>query len=760
MRLLIADDDRVFRTLLCSFFSKRGYEVEVAKDGDEAWRLLNEPNAPKLAVLDWMMPGLDGIEVCRKLRAQTSDRYVYTLLLTSRNGISDLLLGLEAGADGYLTKPFDPRELEARLRTGQRIVEAEDRLRSSLQWREEIFKATTDATFITDSADMIVDANAAACQMLGRRHEDLVSLSFLGTIAIQDCDKATAFTSEVNMYTGSGSLVQVRLKRHSVNIGGAQYCHISARDLTESRAAEEAIQRSEENFNSLVEHAPYGIYRSTLNGKFTAVNPALLRMLGYGSKSDLLTAGSEAALFHDPDERKFVVALLLKEGKVQGLEAVWQRKDGSPITVRISGRMVRDRLGQPAAFEIMAEDVTQQHVLEQQLRQAQKFEAIDRLVGGIAHDFNNVLMIVGSYADLILQREVKDEKIKGYADQILQAATRAASVTRQLLAFTRKQVLEPEVLNFNIVVTELSKMLPKLVGVNIAVVTTLDPSLQRVKVDRGQMDQIILNLAVNARDAMPKGGRFNLDTQNLKVDASFASQHPPMLPGEYVRLSVSDTGIGMDAKTAARIFEPFFTTKERGKGTGLGLASVYGIVKQSGGFIWVTSEVGSGTTFDLYFPVSQQSMATASEPRVVMATSEGLETILLVEDEAALRGATCEFLKSRGYTVLVASDGTEALRTCEQYAGTIDALLTDIVMPGMDGIEVATAVATRWPDTQVLYMSGYSDRTISGLPTGAVLLRKPFSLSILARKLRAVFDTKNRVMIDPPTRGILSSDVH
>jgi CheY-like chemotaxis protein len=369
-------------------------------------------------------------------------------------------------------------------------------------------------------------------------------------------------------------------------------------------------------------------------------------------------------------------------------------------------------------------------------------EAVGRLAGGVAHDFNNVLMVVGSYAELIQQHKV-DEIVSGYADKISKTATRAVSITRQLLAFSRQQMLEPEVLDLNGLVTELTKVLPRLLGEDITVVETLDPGLHRTKVDRGQMEQILVNLAVKSRDAMPKGGRFELKTQNVELADISSAALFPMNPGSYIKLSVADTGTGMSAETRSRIFEPFFTTKERGKGTGLGLATVYGIVKQSGGFIWVTSDLGCGTTFEIYFPRVQEPITRPSTQSVPAATSKVSETILLVEDDVPLREAIREYLQSKGYTVLAAACGTEAMRICEQHTGPIDAILTDLVMPGMDGVEVVNAVARHCPGIHIMYMSGYTDRAAGLLSSRAVLLRKPFGLSELAIKLRSVLATHN-----------------
>lgn len=367
-------------------------------------------------------------------------------------------------------------------------------------------------------------------------------------------------------------------------------------------------------------------------------------------------------------------------------------------------------------------------------------EAVGRLAGGVAHDFNNVLMIVGSYADLIKQREVRDDQVNRFADQIQQSARRAVSITRQLLAFSRQQILEPEILDLNQILAELNKVLPRLLGEDVTVVTTLEPALNRMKVDRGQIEQVIMNLAVNARDAMPKGGRFEIKTQNVELDIASASEHFPMHPGHYIKLSIADSGTGMSIETKSRLFEPFFTTKERGKGTGLGLATVYGIVKQSSGFIWVSSEVGLGTIFEMYFPRIYEHFTKPSQPQVLAVAPKVSETILLVEDERSLRDAICLFLQSNGYRVLAAAGGAEAIGIIEQHPGTVDVILTDLVMSEMDGVEVANAVARHYPHINIMYMSGYTDRAEELLGAGVALLKKPFGLSELASRLRSVLD--------------------
>ena len=378
---------------------------------------------------------------------------------------------------------------------------------------------------------------------------------------------------------------------------------------------------------------------------------------------------------------------------------------------------------------------------EEQLRQSQKLEAIGRLAGGIAHDFNNQLAIILGYSDMLLDLLDANDPSRNRLGMIKEAATRAASLTRQLLAFSRKQVLEPCVLDLNSAVTELTKMLRPLIGEDIELALALDPALGSVKVDPTQIDQIIMNLAVNARDAMPEGGRLTIGTANVELDEGYSSEHVSVQPGPYAMLSITDTGIGMERETQTHIFEPFFTTKESGKGTGLGLATVYGIVKQSEGYIWVYSELGRGTTFKIYFPrVDEAALATAL-PKVSSADLTGWETVLVAEDEAILRELAGEFLVSAGYTVLDAPDGAQALEACERHPGPIHLLMTDAVMPRMSGAELARRIQTLRPDTKVLYVSGYADDAVfrNGLlEPGAAFLQKPFSKETLLLKLREI----------------------
>ncbi len=394
-----------------------------------------------------------------------------------------------------------------------------------------------------------------------------------------------------------------------------------------------------------------------------------------------------------------------------------------------------------------AVDITERLELETQLRQVQKMEAIGRLAGGIAHDFNNLLTVINGYSTLVASRLGQDDAARQNVEEIRKAGERASALTRQLLAFSRRQVLQPRVLDLNEIINGTASMLRRLISEDIDLVVHLDPALGRVRADASQIEQVILNLAVNARDAMPRGGKLTLETLNVEIDEAYARGHLGARPGHYVMLRVSDTGVGMDAETRARLFEPFFTTKEQGKGTGLGLATVYGIVKQSAGNIWVDSEPERGATFKILLPRVQDEVEKAAPETAAPAPPEGKETILLVEDEPVVRELCSEVLAQHGYTVLAAGDSEEARRLCESRRGDIDLLLTDVVMPRMGGHELAQRLASLCPQMRVLLMSGYSadaNRNGGVLDPDLAFLQKPFTPDVLARKVREVLDTSAR----------------
>jgi PAS domain S-box-containing protein len=509
------------------------------------------------------------------------------------------------------------------------------------------------------------------------------------------------------------------------------------------RASQEGLRRSEVNFRSLVTNAPYGICRCDSTGQLLDVNPALLAMLGYSSPKEVV--GKHLGTFHADTLQWFELADYLRAAAAfNGLIAEWKRKDGSATVVRVSGRAVSDG-GKGRTFELFAEDVTERRALEQQLRQSQKMEAVGRLAGGIAHDFNNLLMVISGYSEFLLDRLGPDPALRSPAQEIASAAGRATSLTRQLLAFSRKQMLAPKILDLNGVVTENLKMLTRVIGEDIDLVMVPAEGLGAVRADAGQIEQVIMNLAVNARDAMPAGGKLTIETSNVSLDEEYARFHAPLRPGNYVMLAISDTGAGMDSETQSHIFEPFFTTKGP-KGTGLGLSTVYGIVKQSGGYIWVYSEAGKGTTFKIYLPRVAEPAESPAQVAVPAesAAEPGTETILLVEDEANLRYLARQFLEKQGYRVIEAADGAVAMQIVVAHEGTIHLLLTDVIMPGMNGRELAQRISEIRPNVKILYMSGYTENVIGRngtLDAGVRLLQKPFSLHNLKNKVREVLDS-------------------
>jgi two-component system, cell cycle sensor histidine kinase and response regulator CckA len=693
-----------------------------------------------------------------------SSAVVVTLLLTA--GLASFLLPGLAGSKNnestFLLMPqivrgllglvliFDIYTLYQQLKINT--------IRRQLVQREELFRLISE-----NVADLIavVDMNGNRIynslsyeRVLGYSAEELRNSPSFEQIHPEDRKRVQAAAAEASR-TGVGHPMEYRF-RHKDGTwrvfestasvirnskGDPDKLVIVNRDLTERKRAAEALMRSETGFRSLVGDAPYGIFKANLTGKILMVNPALERMLGYKSQGELLQVDLASGIYRNPAEHQKISELFLRDQHFKDVEVEWKRKDGTFITVRCSGRPTKDDGGMD--MEIFAEDVTERRVLERQLRMAQKMEAVGRLSGGIAHDFNNLLGVVIGYIQVIKRTLVPGQPSYEYAEEIEKAGQRAVALTRQLLAFSRQQILEPVILNLNTLISEMQKMLPRLIGEDIQLDLILDPIVGQVKADPGQIEQVVMNLAVNARDAMPDGGKLTIQTANAELDSAFTREHPGSIVGKYVMLAVTDTGTGMDAETQAQIFEPFFTTKGRDKGTGLGLATVYGVVKQSNGYITVESENGKGALFKVYLPHIEQPVAIKSEGIQAPLTVRGSETVLLVEDAEPLRMLAQLFLKENGYHVLTAADGAEAQQVAAQTPGPIHLLLTDVVMPGINGRVLAERLAPLHPAMKVLYMSGYTDSFIAGhgvLEEGIHLLHKPFTEETLMRKIRELLD--------------------
>jgi two-component system cell cycle sensor histidine kinase/response regulator CckA len=511
--------------------------------------------------------------------------------------------------------------------------------------------------------------------------------------------------------------------------------------MTERKAAEAALSASEAHYRLLFERNPNPLYvydKGTL--KFLAVNDVMVRHYGY-SREEFLGMTLEDIRPHEEVSRLRKELAQVEEGLFEAGEWRHRKKDGTIVDVEIT-RHTLTFAGRPAGL-VMALDVTRRKSLENQLLQAQKMEAIGRLAGGVAHDFNNLLTIIFGSSDVLLEDLSRDYPHRAEVEEIMKAARRAASLTRQLLAFSRRQLLEPQVLDLNTLVTNLEGMLRRLIGEDVEFRTVLTPARGTVLADPGQLEQVIMNLAVNARDAMPQGGKLTIETAAADLDEAYAHAHVPVRAGSYMMLAVSDTGTGMDAEIKARLFEPFFTTKEMGKGTGLGLATVYGIVKQSGGYIWVYSELGRGTTFKIYLPRIEADPEPLA-PKPAPVSLRGSETVLVVEDEEAVRSLIRTVLETRGYVVMAAEGGEEALRLANAHDGVIHLLVTDVVMPGMSGRDLAQHLAPLRREMKALYLSGYTDDAIvqhGVLEPGIAFLQKPFTPQGLARKVREVLDT-------------------
>ena len=636
------------------------------------------------------------------------------------------------------------------------------RIRRQLIEREELFhlisESAADMIAVVDLEGRRIFNSLSYQKILGYSPEELQESSGFEQIHPDDREKVKNAAREARE-TGVGTLLEYRFRHSNGNWmvlesvasvirnenGEPEKLVIVNRDITERKKVQEALVRSEASFRSLVEGAPHGIYRATTTGQFLQVNPALQRMLGYESAQELFKADLATQVFRNISDYQLMNESLANSNELKDVELEWKRANGEPILVRCSGHRVDAKDGGPGYFEVFAEDVTEKRTLERQLRMAQKMEAIGRLSGGIAHDFNNLLGVIIGYSGVLKKSLDNSQPTYEYAMEIEKAGKRAASLTRQLLAFSRQQVLTPSVLSLNSLVSDMEKMLPRLLGEDIEVSLSLEPELGNVKADQSQIEQVIMNLAANARDAMPSGGKLQIQTANVELDLAYTRDHPGSRAGSYVMLAIADSGTGMSPETIAHIFEPFFTTKAVGEGTGLGLATVYGVVKQSNGYIWVDSTPGQGSTFQIYLPRNVDiEVVSVAKPEVQTKDKpQGSEMILLVEDAEPLRKLAQAFLESNGFRVLSAPSGEAALETAAHHAGSFDLLLTDVVMPGMNGRVLAEQLSIRQPGLKVLFMSGYTDSFIAGhgvLQKGTNLLHKPFTEEMFISKVREVLD--------------------
>ena len=708
-----------------------------------------------VVLLDLSLPDSHGLETLDKVQRQTPDAPVIVLTHLDDEGIA--VQAVRRGAQDYFVKGrFDRDEFGRAMQYAIERKGSEKALRDSEARLRAIIDTAFDAFIGMNAKGMITEWNPRAEMIFGWHRWEATGQNLADLIIPLRYREAHQVGLRHFMDTGSGPILNRRVEMTGLRRDGTEFpvefsisplrhgktyvFNAFLSDITERKRAEEVrVQLA-----SIVESSEDAIIGKTLHGIVTSWNKAAARIFGY-TADDVIGKPIGFLIPQDRVDEESQISERVKQGEhVTHFETVRQRKDGKEIDIALTISPIADEAGLIIGFSEIARDITGQKNLEAQLRQSQKMEGVGRLAGGIAHDFNNLLTVINGYSAMVLDAlDFSNPFARNGIQQINEAGHRAASLTRQLLMFSRQQVLEPKVLDLNDIVSNIGKLLRRLIGEDITQVLCLHPALGWVKVDPGQMEQIIMNLVVNARDAMPAAGQLIIETENVELDNTYIRTHALVQPGPYVMLAVSDTGVGMDADTKERIFEPFFTTKGPGSGTGLGLATVDGIVKQSGGHIWVYSELGRGTTFKIYLPRVEQPH---EEPESGVALAElfhGSETVLLVEDDEMVRAMTQDILERYGYHVLTARNVHDAVRFAQEGPEQIHLLLTDTIMPGMNGPQLAKRIQSIRPEIKVLFMSGYTDKVISCISEfepGTAFLQKPFTPQTLSHKVHEMLN--------------------
>ena len=715
--VLVVEDSRTQAEQLRFTLEKGGYRVRTAASGKEALRLLTEHPA-HVVVSDIVMEEIDGYRLCRTIKDDPRFAGIPVILLTSLSETEDVIRGLESGADNFITKPYDAGYLLSRI---QSVLLSQD-------------------LYARDGARLGLEMHFA-----GKRH--FINSDRLQVLNLLLSTYDNAVRVNRTLLATQGELQ--RLNASLETIVGERTKELSA-EVAEHRKAEEALRDSEARYRTLFEASADGILIADNETKaFRYANPALCRMLGY-TEEELGTMG--VADIHPRDALPGVLAEFearARGEKTLAADTPCLRKDGTVVYADISSAAVT--IDGTACNVGFFRDITEhkqaeaeREKLEAQFRQAQKMEAVGRLAGGVAHDFNNMLQVINSYAELALKKLEPSDPLRAHIQQIAKAGQRSADLTRQLLAFARQQAIAPKVLDLNDTVAGMLEMLRRLIGEDIDLLWKPADNPWPVKMDPSQIDQILANLTVNARDAIAGVGKITIETGTVEFDRAYCDTHVGFVQGQFAMLAVSDDGCGMDKETLARAFEPFFTTKPMGQGTGLGLATAYGIVKQNGGFINVYSEPGKGTTLRIYLPRHESEKVVSEETRAQAEAPTGKETVLLVEDEAALLELCGMLLEQLGYTVLATGSSLQAIQLVSEYAGEIHLLMTDVVMPEMGGRDLWHRLSEARPGLKCLFMSGYTANAIAHrgvLDEGIHFLQKPFSLEKLATKLREALST-------------------
>lgn len=648
-------------------------------------------------------------------------------------------------------------EIQGTLSSGQDVterIEMEHVLRESEEQYRLLFENNPHPMLVYDLETLrILDVNEAALDQYGYSRQEFLDLTILDIRSAEDIPalmgNVAAVASRLD-HAGEwrhmrkdGTIIDVEINSHTLMYQGRRAEVVLAYDITRRKQVENELRESEQKYRSFFEEDLTGDYISSTDGRLLFCNQAFLSIFGFKSLEQAQSVQIQSLYRHASDRQK-LLNLLRSKKKLENYEMQLQKIDGTPIFVvaNIIGKF--DAGGELIETKGYLYDVTRHKKTEEQFWLAQKMEAVGRLAGGVAHDFNNLLSVINGYSDLSRHKLPENHPLQRNLYMIYQAGKKAEALTQQLLAFSRRQVMQPRVINLNSLVDDLEKMLKRLIGEDITLLTRKEPELGFVRADPTQMEQVLMNLAVNSRDAMPEGGRLIIETRNVIFSKDQVHERVTMVAGEYVLLSVSDTGVGMDSDTQAQIFEPFFTTKEKGKGTGLGLSTVYGIIKQSGGFIWIYSEPAKGTSFKIYLPRSEEQSESEVQVRRQPETLQGSEIILLVEDDEAVLSIGELILERSGYTVLTATSGNIALELVKKANHNIDMIVTDVVMPGMSGKELADRIKEMIPELPVLYLSGYTDDAIAQhgiLDSGVEFLPKPFDREELLLKVREILDT-------------------
>jgi PAS domain S-box-containing protein len=740
-------------------------EGNILQSNRASGKLLGKPLADIIGrtYCEAMYGSEEPVEGCPVVRMRQSHQRETTVLPMNGRWIevnADPLTddsGELVGAVYVMSDITERRRAEVALRRqNEELNEARQAVEAERRRYQALFEFAPDGYLVTDTSGIIKEANLAAATLLGTPQNLLTGKPL--TAHLHEKDRRTLHSLlmsfrggmdtrslglEVALHSPDGSPLPAVL---TVATARDEHGELVAlrwllRDTAEQKRAEEALRESEERYRSLVETSPDGIALTDLDGNIIFCNQQNAGLLGLEDTAQ--AEGRNTFDFIAPEDRQDARdnwKKALEAGSIRNAEHTFLRRDSSVFSGEMNASLVSVAEGKPNSFIVMLRDITERKKLEQQVRQATKMDAIGRLAGGVAHDFNNQLTAILGYTELILRKTTPDDPLRKTAEEIRKAGERSAALTHQLLAFSRRQILEPAVLDLNVVIADMHLMLQRLIGEDIKLVTIPEDDLGQMKADLSQMEQIIMNLVVNAREAMPDGGQLTIETTNSTLDARYCEQHPGARPGQYVTLVISDTGVGMSEEVQSHLFEPFFTTKDQG--TGLGLATVYGIIKQHDGSIWCYSEEGKGTTFKVHLPRVDEP-DTLVEQEETGESPRGDETILVVEDEDQVRDITVQILESQGYNMLEASSGEAALALCAEYQEKIHLLITDVVMPGMSGRDLADRLTLTRPEMRVIYMSGYTDNAIVQhgiLQEGIDFINKPFMAGALALKVRRVLD--------------------